>query len=116
LDASLKPLSLWAAILAGPAAWALDLVVSYALVGWTCGSERVVVIRAITFAALTIIAAGAAIAWRALHCTPDQPADAGGRLPRARFMALLGLASSALFAVAVLGAALPRWMLNNACA
>jgi hypothetical protein len=109
----LSPLPLWSGILAGPFAWAADLTVSYALVKWTCSSQRQTVLHAMTAAALTIVALGAMVSFAALRQTRDDgPTDGGDPRQRARFMAVLGLTSCALFALAILGGAIPRWVLD----
>jgi hypothetical protein len=112
--------AVWAGVFAGPVAWALDLGVSYALVQWSCGHHTQVVLRLITFASLALVAAGAYASWRALMNTPrNAPLDGPQTLSlpalvisRGRFMAVLGLASSALFAVLVVALGVPRWVLN----
>jgi hypothetical protein len=109
----LSPLPLWTGILAGPCAFAFDLTVSYALVQWTCVSQRQVVLHLITPATLAVVTGGAMVSWVALQRTESgAPTDGGDPRQRARFMALLGLASSALFAVAILAIGVPRWVLD----
>jgi hypothetical protein len=109
----LTPLPLWAGILAGPVAWALDLGVSYAIVKWTCRAGTHGPFAALTAAALAMTAAGAAISWTALERTRgDMPEDGGTPRQRARFMAMLGLTSSALFALTIAAAAIPWWVLD----
>jgi hypothetical protein len=109
----LSPLPLWTGVLAGPIAWACDLGVSYALVKWTCASQRDLPLHAITFVALAVVAAGAAVSWRALRQTSaGAPTDGGDPRERARFMAILGLTSNALFALAIVAGAIPRWVLD----
>jgi hypothetical protein len=104
---------LWTGILAGPIAWALDLTASYALVKWTCLSQRESVLHGITLAALAMIGVGALFSFLALQATSaDRPEDGGRPRQRARFMAMLGLASCALFALTVVAGAIPRWVLN----
>jgi hypothetical protein len=109
-------LALWAGILAGPFAWASDLGISYALVQWTCGSRHTSVLHLVTLATLVLIAAGATVSWRVLSATPAAAAgadpDMGGFFDRPRFMAVLGLLTSALFAVLVVASAVPRWVLD----
>src|SRR3954454_11219352 len=103
----------WAGILAGPIAWALDLTISYAIVKWTCGSQHYSVLHLITIAALLITAAGAAASWIALQRAPHESRADGPRpIDRGRFMALLGLVLCSLFALAMIGNALPRLMLD----
>lgn len=61
----ITPLPLWTGILAGPLAWAIDLSISYAIVEWTCASQRETLLHAIPPAALAIVAMGAAVStWR----------------------------------------------------
>jgi hypothetical protein len=109
----LSPLPLWIGILAGPVAWALDLGVSYALVRWTCESQRDLPIHLISPASLALVAGGAVVSWQALrHTAAHLPTDGGDPRARARFMAILGLASNALFAVTIVAGAIPRWVLD----
>ena len=108
----LSPLPLWTGILAGPIAWAIDLEASYALVHWICATQRMDVLHAITLGALLITAAGFAISWRALQQATHAATTDRGERARAAFMALLGLASSVLFAVAIIAGAVPRWILD----
>jgi hypothetical protein len=104
---------LWSGILAGPVAWALDLTVSYSLVKWTCSSQHTSVLHLITAAAVLMTAAGAAASWYALHQAPDDAVDDGARpVDRGRFMAILGLVLCALFALAMIGDAVPRLLLD----
>lgn len=100
-------------MLAGPAAWALDLGISYSLVKWTCGGGPPVVLHLITLFALAVIAGGAFASWRALQRVPADAREDGSRPDqRGYFMAILGLAMSALFAMVVLAGAIPRWVLD----
>jgi hypothetical protein len=109
----LKPLPLWTGILAGPIAWAVDLTACYALAKWTCFSHREAVLHAITLAALVVVAIGATVSYLALQrTTGDVPTDGGDPRQRARFMAMLGLGSCALFAVQIVAAAIPQWVLD----
>jgi hypothetical protein len=109
----LTPLPLWTGILAGPVAWALDLEISYAIVKWTCAAGTETPFLVITVACLAMVAGGAAVSWRALRRTRgDVPEDGGSPRQRARFMAILGLASSALFALTIAAAAIPWWVLD----
>ena len=56
---------------------------------------------------------GALVAWVALQqTTADASTDGGQPRQRARFMAILGLTSSALFALAIVALAIPRWVLD----
>jgi threonine/homoserine/homoserine lactone efflux protein len=53
------------------------------------------------------------LSWVALQQTPDTlETDAGTPESRARFMALLGLGSSAFFILAIVANAYPEWVLD----
>ena len=109
----LTPLPLWAGILAGPMAWAFDLTTSYALVKWVCRSQHVVILQLITIVSLIVVIGGATISWIALSRTAeDVPTDGGRPRQRARFMAIVGLTSCALFGLQILAGAIPHWMLD----
>ena len=109
----LSPLPLWTGILAGPTAFAVNLTATYALVKWTCHSDREIVLHLISLAALIIVLAGGWISTVALRqSTAAVPTDAGTPEARARFMALLGIASSAFFIFAVVANAVPQWVLD----
>jgi hypothetical protein len=109
----LSPLPLWTGILAGPIAWAVDLTVSYALVKAACvrGNPRLLVL--VTLVSLLAIAGGAVVSWNSLACTRGRvPTDGGRPIERARFMAIVGLASCAFFTLATLALDMPRWVLD----
>jgi len=109
----LSPLPLWTGILAGPVAWALDLLASYAVVKWVCVTRNYAVLPIITIASLAIVFGGAGISWAAMTRTAeDVPSDGGRPRQRARFMAILGLALCALFALQIVAGAIPHWVLD----
>jgi hypothetical protein len=109
----LTPLPLWTGILAGPLAWAFDLTASYAVVKWVCQTQNYAVLTLISIVSLVIVIGAAALSWTALTRTVrDVPTDGGRPRQRARFMAVLGLASCSLFALQILAGAIPRWVLD----
>jgi len=77
-----------------------------------CSSDLVQVLHLIGMIALSITAAGFAISWRALQQATHAATTDRGERARAAFMALLGLASAVLFAIAIVAGAIPRWMLD----
>ena len=110
----LSPLPLWTGILAGPIAWALDLVASYALVKWVCHTSNYARAAA-HYRGSAGLGRRAARRCRGPRCTRtanDVPTDGGQPRQRARFMAILGLASCALFALQILAGAIPHWVLD----
>jgi len=109
----LSPLPLWTGILAGPIAFAINLTVTYALVKWTCRSDAQTVLHLVSLIALVIVLGGTWVSWMALRHSPvTLETDAGTPEARARFMALLGLASSAFFIFAIVANAFPQWVLD----
>jgi hypothetical protein len=109
----LSPLPLWAGILAGPTAWALNLGTNYALVQWACTTHNHTLLHLIAIAALAVVGGGAVLSWVAYHRTADDASTEGERpRQRARFMAVLGLMSSSLFALQILAGAIPIWVLD----
>jgi hypothetical protein len=109
----LSPLALWTGILAAPLAWAGDLTASYAIVKWACITQNEAPLRIIALAALLVALAGGGVAWISLtHTSPNSPTDGGRPRQRARFMAQLGLASSAFFAVTIVAGTIPQWVLH----
>lgn len=109
----LSPLPLWTGILTGPIAFACNLTATYALVKWVCATNREGVLHLISFAALLLVIGAAGISWIALkHSPAGVETDAGTPEARARFMALLGLASSAFFTIVIVANAYPQWVLD----
>jgi hypothetical protein len=104
---------LWAGMLAGPAAWALDLSASYALVHWTCSSQLRMVLHLISVLALVLTAGGAAASWTALQRARSDAVEDGPRpMDRGKFMATLGLLIAALFGLVIVSALVPQVMLD----
>jgi hypothetical protein len=109
----LTPLPLWAGILAGPVAWAFDLEASYAVVKWACHTQNQGVFPLITIVSLAVVVGGGVLSWNALMRTSNETStDSSRPRQRARFMAVLGLASCALFALQILAGAIPTWVLD----
>ena len=110
----------WAGVLLGPIAAALNQVASYALVQWECGNHSTTVIKLVTVAALIAIAAGGWAAWTAYSTAPSAAAGTSERVSeegvhyadRQRFMGILGLLSTALFAALVVAMDIPKWVLD----
>ena len=109
----LSPLPLWTGILTGPIAFGINLTATNALVKWTCATDRAGVLHLISFVSLLLVVGAAWISWIALKHSPDGlETEEGTPEARARFMALLGLASCALFIVAIVANAYPQWVLD----
>jgi hypothetical protein len=110
--------TLWFGLFGAPAAWALQLIVSYALVAHFCfpqteplPSPAVGATHAVTIvvsAALILVAVLALIvAIRSVRATGSDEDAADVRAGRARFMARAGLLVSGIFVYGTIMAALP---------
>ena len=98
---------LWLTILAGPAAWFLNMEASFALVPLVCQWHSGFVPGLTAAIALAIVAASGLLAryeWQRLevHSGDPQPAE-----PRPRAMALGGMLLSGLFFVVILAQTIP---------
>jgi hypothetical protein len=128
----------WTGLLAGPIAWLLQLQVAYVLIPWACAHDQQnLSLHLVTIASLLLTAGGAFIArrdWRGDGSEP--PGDtvgtgSAGRVngvggvggvggvssavnarARSRFMAVLGLCTSAFFFLVILVQGLASFILN----
>lgn len=110
-DSSL--LSQWMGVLLAPSAWFVQLQTSYLLVFYACSSRNHFTLHLATLLFLLLSAAGGFIAWsnwrRAGRKWPDEHATPASRT---RFMAVLGLLTSALFFLLILTQGIPSFFLE----
>jgi hypothetical protein len=112
----------WFAFLGGAAAWALHLVVVYAIVEIACGSDRLATTllgfpaRDVLGFAATLVAALTAFAAAitaygtfpgGVEADPVDDTGAPEGVGRQRFMAYVGIVMNGLFLIAILGGGLP---------
>ena len=100
MDTTSTRASLWFGLLAGPAAWTLHELLSYALVKTACDAGIGFVLQVITVLALALAGAGAYIASRA-YARPQPERDA------AQFLAGAGALVSGLFVFAIFMEGIP---------
>ena len=108
-------ISLWAGALGAPAIWALQLFVSYAMVPWTSHEvHRLWILHALTgvFALLSVGCLALCIMeWiRIGRGWPRGSVD--GVTERTRFLAVLGILSSALFTWVILVQGIAGFIIN----
>lgn len=94
MDVSLR--AQWAGLLLAPAAFFAHLQIGYVLVPRACRHHQNVWLHVVGVASVLLAAVGLAIAWRVWQATHDAPGEAGGPMPRARFLGATGLGVSAL--------------------
>jgi hypothetical protein len=108
------PGSLCWSLVSGFLAWGLDLAVNYASQHAACSSGRTFVHDVIALACIAIALSGSLAGIALYRRLPRDTSEEGGRpVDRAHFQALLGLAFNAAFALAIVAADLPRWILRR---
>jgi hypothetical protein len=104
-------LSLWFGMLGGAGAWALHLVVSYALVPAACAAGLGFLLYLAIPVFIGLAALAIFFAWRGWQASRDIPDENGNghRLvyQRVRFMALSGLAMSGFFLMVIIAQSVP---------
>lgn len=108
-----SPLLLWIGVLSGPAAWAIHLAVSYALVQPACTRGIGFLFYVASIATLAVAAAGGVIAWRSWRDsreTDEQGLQGFGG--RAGFMAMFGLLANIYFFGGILLESVPLLFLD----
>lgn len=107
-------LAQWTGLLAGPVAWLLQLQVAYTLIPWACTHDQQgISLHVVTLVALLLSVAGAFVSWREWQrAGRELPGPAGGPIPRSRFMAVMGLATSAFFFLVILMQGLASFILH----
>ncbi|MDY7227705.1 hypothetical protein [Hyalangium rubrum] len=105
--------ALWVGVLAPPLAWLFLLQVSYSVVTTDCRQAQPLLMHGLTLGALLLVGVGALAAWRSWKALRAEPASLESEGPgRARFMALLGLVESALFALVIVSNSISTFLLS----
>jgi|SRR6476659_9101239 len=100
----------WFGVLAPPLAMLTNVSLGFALVPWSCAAGTRALLHA-EIALLVLVAASAGLVahreWKRFGGGGESD-DAGGPGPRARFLGVLGIGSSVLFTLILLG----QWLAN----
>jgi hypothetical protein len=100
-------------VLLPPFAWLLDLQVSYATVKWACAADARTVLLLLPLGSLAILAAATWMSWSSWTRLRGEASLDGARVEdRSYFLALAGLAMSALFLLLILTSFAPRYFLS----
>ena len=111
-------LLLWWGVLAGPIAFALDEVISYASVQHACSTGFSLLLHVYTAVAIALSLSGLASARRAYRELPKSAdthsADtkSGSTDARSRWMSIYGIASSIAFCVVIVALSIPKVFMN----
>jgi hypothetical protein len=104
---------LWAGILLGPAAWAVDFVLSYAVTHHECSTGAMLWHRTSSVIAVLVALWGAYLGWDSKRRLPDDvPIHEGNVIARSRTMAIAGIGMGLWFAVIIIAEAVPRFILS----
>jgi hypothetical protein len=95
-----------------PTAWFLSQQISYALIPWACATGRQFALPIVILAMWLVAVAGGVIAWRRWRLTGRNSESSAGGPPRSRFIALVGMLSSGLFAMAIRAQVIPSVILS----
>jgi len=102
-----------AALLVPPLAFLLNLQINYTLVPWACSTGHEFVLHLVSVGTLLVAASGGLVAWREWkRCGPGPPEGQGGRAPHFRFVSVIGILMSSLFALVILAQWIPNFVLS----
>jgi hypothetical protein len=101
----------WASIIGSPTLFLLNLSLVYALVPVACQLQRSDALHVANGVSLTLTLVAAGLGWRAMRRSGSAPPAVGGGPGQARFLAQLGVAISALCALAIALQWLTQWFI-----
>jgi hypothetical protein len=105
---------LWTGLLVPPIAWAFQLQANYVLVSRTCQQGSRWPLHLITLIALLITLAAGFGSWHARERVNGMRSDdEAGHSSVARFMAVLGLMTSAMFLLVIIAQAVPSFIFHG---
>lgn len=108
--------ALWTGVLLAPAAFLLNLEIAYLVAEWGCkqASMPSPALHLVHAACLLVAIFGGLVAWWRWRAAGARwPGEAGGPEGRTRFMAGLGMATSAIFALAIIAQWIPSLTLHT---
>jgi hypothetical protein len=94
---------LWVGLLAGPIAWAVQLLVVFSMAAWVCDGGPAWLTHLVSLLCLLAATGGAYLAWRDWRTVGGWPeSEDAVDLGRTRLMAVLGMMGGALFGFVIL--------------
>ena len=104
---------LWFGFVGGPLAWYLHLNISYALVRLICATGDTLLLHLTTLATLALAVAALVVAWLSWRRLRQPEVTTGsGTLGRSRFLAVGGIALSGFFALILIAAWIPDFLID----
>jgi hypothetical protein len=108
-----KSLDLWFAMIGGPFAGMLMVWINYPLVDRACVSGNRLWLHGSSLLFLLVAVAAGFAGWRFYERVGDFPLTEGGVMPRSRFMALVGVFTSALAVIEITMQWIPIFFLGS---
>jgi hypothetical protein len=106
---------MWLGVLMPPIAWLIQFQLRYSLVLWICHQQSRLALHLVSVVFFLIIASGGLVSWRTWVREGEQmPTDDGMAMAHERnvFLALMGILSSSLFALALIAQTVGEFMVN----
>ena len=103
---------LWLGFLSGPAAWALNQLIGYALVKPTCAAGHATALVTLSGIAFLIATTGGWISWTCLMKLGHAQPKGGDVEDRSQMLAISGIALNALLGILILTAAVSQFLLS----
>ena len=104
---------LWTCLLLPPVIWFLAMETNFALTPWACAFGWKLAMLLVSVIALAITALLSFVAWSQWRSLGREfPGDAGGAVPRARTMAILGGLIAAMSFLVILAQGIPVIMMG----
>jgi hypothetical protein len=104
---------LWLGMLGGPVIWLVQFQARYSLVEWVCHSQKSFVLLLVSGVSLLLVGFCALDTVACLRQSKAPPqSDEDEAIGRVRFMAELGLCTSALFALLIAAQAIPNFFIS----
>jgi hypothetical protein len=109
-------IALWTGFLAGPLIWLFSFGARFSLSGWVCAFHWKPALFVIAIFSLVLVTGSGLLSWREWQRVGrEMPGESGGAIPRARLLAVFGIALNILSVVLIVSQAIPEIMLG-ACA
>ena len=108
-----KP-ALWAGVIGAPMVWLTQFVILYALVPYVCHTRKFFSLHLTSAIALVLVAAAGVVCWKEWVETglKAPQSEDGGRIGATRLSAVVGLISSGLSFLLILGQAIATFMVD----
>jgi hypothetical protein len=111
-DEPVSVAALWWGILIGPASWALDQGISYAIDQHACSTGHFYLLHLVSAVGFVLALTGALVGWRQLASVRDGNDEGGSPRDRSWFMAWLGILLSSMFALTIVAIAVTKIVLS----